>query len=54
MKKFTFHYKDHLGRSNKTDSYGNDSLEATKKFNTLYPTCTIVKIETSFEELVKN
>ncbi len=47
--KFKIKYKDHLGRNNQTESTGKDSLEAEKKFKTLYPDCNITEI--SNEEL---
>lgn len=43
--KFTIHYKDHVGRTNKTESTGKDYLEAEKKFKTLYPDCNVTAVE---------
>jgi hypothetical protein len=47
---FKIKYKDHLGRTNQTKSTGKDSIEAEKKFKTLYPDCNITEI--SKEELI--
>jgi hypothetical protein len=44
--KFTIHYKDHVGRKNKTEFSGKDYIEAEKKFRTLYVDCVITSIET--------
>jgi len=41
MKKIIINYKDHLGRVNKAERYANDSVDAEKKFKTLYPDCVI-------------
>ena len=42
---FTIHYKDHVGRKNKTEASGKDYIEAEKKFKTLYPDCTVISID---------
>lgn len=43
--KHTVFYKDSVGRKNQTKTFGKDEVEVKKKFETLYPNCTIINIE---------
>jgi len=45
MTTIQINYKDHLGRNNKVTSQGVDKEHAKKKFETLYPDCTIISID---------